>query len=53
MGESDRVYKIMHGIEKMGRETFFPSPRTLGHPMKSLCSRFRREKRRRYFTQSN
>ena len=49
-----QLYKIMHGVENVTRETFFSlsqNTRTQGHPMKLIGGRFRTNKRKYFFTQ--
>ena len=53
-GDVVEVYKIMHGVEKVDRETFFSltqNSRTRGHPMKLTGGRSRTNKRKYFFTQ--
>ena len=48
------VYKIMHGVENVDKETFFSlsqNTRTRGHPMKLIGGRSRKNKRKDFFTQ--
>ena len=43
------VYKIMHGVENVDRETFFSfshNTRTRGHPMKLIGGKLRTDKSR-------
>ena len=54
MGDMIQVYKIMHGVENVDRETFFSlwqNTRTQGHPMKLIGGRLRINKRKDVFTQ--
>ena len=48
------VYKIMHGVENVDRETFFSlsqNTRTQGHPMKLIGGRSGTNTRKYFFTQ--
>ena len=54
-GDMIEVYKIMHGVENVDRETFFSlsqNTRTQwGQPMKLIGGRFRTNKRKYFFRQ--
>ena len=54
-GDMIEVYKIMHGVENVDRETFFSlsqNTRTQGgHPMKLIGGRSRTNKGKQFFTQ--
>ena len=49
------VYKIMHGMENVDRETFFSPSQNIGtqcgHPMKLIGGRSRTGKRKYFITQ--
>ena len=51
-GDMIEVYKIIHGMKNVDRETFFSlSHNTQAHPMKLIVGRFRTDKRKYFFTQ--
>ena len=53
-GDMIQGYKIMHGMENVDRETFFPlsqNTRIQAHPMKLIGGRSRTNKRKYFFTQ--
>ena len=55
-GEMIKVFKIMHGMEEVNRDsTFFSLPHTTriqwGHPVKPNDGKFRTDKRKYFFTQ--
>ena len=49
------VYKMMHDVENVDRETFFSLSQNIrtqwGHPMKLMGGSFRTDKRKDFFTQ--
>ena len=52
-GDMIEMYKIMHGVENVDRETFFSlshSNRTQSYPMKLIGGSFMTDKRKYFFT---